>query len=255
MSERGVSAHDEIEPATGSTPGDASAGEPRHTKPSLDDPAYRAALVELLGVLAYGELMAFERLAEDAKLAPTLDDKTQLAAMAAAEFGHHTALRERIAELGADPAAAMRPFIAAIDAFHDYVAPADWLEGLVKAYVGDSLAADFYRVVATYLDDASAELITNVLADTGHAAFAIDRVRAAIAADPRVAGRLALWGRRIMGEALTQAQHIVADRESLLALLGGDVSGVCLDLAEVSRLFTRLSEAHSRRMSSLGLSA
>ena len=36
------------------------------------DPQYRAAVVDLLGALAYGELAAFERLAEDAKLAPTL---------------------------------------------------------------------------------------------------------------------------------------------------------------------------------------
>lgn len=252
MSERGVSAHDGIEPGQEDA---AAVSESPRAKPSLDDPAYRAALVELLGVLAYGELMAFERLAEDAKLAPTLDDKTALAALAAAEFDHHMALRDRMTELGADPAEAMRPFIAAIDAFHDYVAPADWLEGLVKAYVGDSLAADFYRVLASYLDEASAELITKVLADTGHAAFAIERVRAAIDADPRVAGRLALWGRRIMGEALTQAQHVVADRDALSALLGGGVSGVGLDLTEVGRLFTRLSEAHSRRMSTLGLSA
>ena len=36
---------------------------------AFDDPAYRAAAVDLLGVLAYGELTAFERIAEDAKLA------------------------------------------------------------------------------------------------------------------------------------------------------------------------------------------
>lgn len=37
------------------------------TKASAD-PQYRAAVVDLLGALAYGELAAFERLAEDAKL-------------------------------------------------------------------------------------------------------------------------------------------------------------------------------------------
>ena len=28
----------------------------------------------------------------------------------------------------------------------------DWLEGLVKAYVGDGIAPDFYREIATYVD-------------------------------------------------------------------------------------------------------
>ena len=52
------------------------------------DPQYRAAVVDLLGAIAYGEVSAFERLAEDSKLAPTLEDKIALAAMASAEFGH-----------------------------------------------------------------------------------------------------------------------------------------------------------------------
>ena len=46
------------------------------------DPEYRAAVIDLIGVLAYGELTAFERLAADAALAPTIDDKAALAGMA-----------------------------------------------------------------------------------------------------------------------------------------------------------------------------
>ena len=42
------------------------------------------ATVDLLGVLAYGELTAFERPASDARLAPTIGDKHALATMAAA---------------------------------------------------------------------------------------------------------------------------------------------------------------------------
>ena len=109
------------------------------------------AVVDLLGALAYGELTAFERLAEDAQLAPTLADKAALAGMAAAEFGHFERLPDRLAELGADPAEAMEPFVAALDAFHEQHPPEHWLEGLVKAYVGDGIAADFYREIAAFL--------------------------------------------------------------------------------------------------------
>ena len=35
----------------------------------------------------------------------------------------------------------------ALEAFHERTAPGDWLEGLVKAYVGDGIAEDFYREV------------------------------------------------------------------------------------------------------------
>lgn len=222
---------------------------------AFEDPSYLAAVVDLLGAIAYGEMSAFERLAEDAKMAPDLAAKAALARMASTEFGHFEALRDRLAELGATPYDAMLPFVAPFDAFHARTAPSDWLEGLVKAYVGDGLAADFYREVATFLDSGTRTLIVEALADAGHSEFVVDRVRRAIEDDPRVGGRLALWGRRLMGEALSQAQRVAAERDALSALLAGGVDRPGMDLAAIGRLFTRLTENHAQRMSALGLSA
>ncbi len=220
---------------------------------AFQDPVYRAAMVDLLGVIAYGEISAFERLAEDSKLAPSLEDKVALAAMASAEFGKVEPLHRRITELGADPFASMKPFRAAIDQFHLHTAPSDWLEGLVKAYVGDGLANDFYREIAAHLDPDTRDLVVSSVEDDGRAAFLIERVRQTIAADPPTGGRLALWGRRLMGEALTQAQRVAAERESLTALLAGGVDRPGLDLAAIGRMFTRLTERHAERMAELGL--
>ncbi|MDQ1711991.1 MAG: hypothetical protein QOE45_1441 [Frankiaceae bacterium] len=211
--------------------------------------ANRAAVVELLGALAYGELTAFERLATDSALAPTLTDKAELAAMAAAEFGHYDRLVRHLRELGVDPEAAMAPFVEALDEFHDLTAPSDWYEGLIKAYVGDGLAADFYREVAQVLDPATRDFVLDVLADTGHSSFAVDRVRAAIGADPAIAGRLALWARRLVGEALTQAQKVAVRNDALADLM--TESG---DLAEIGRMFARITDRHGERMAALGLS-
>ena len=219
---------------------------------------YTAAVVDLLGVLAYGELTAFERLADDASLAPTIADKAALAGMAAAEFAHFVLLRNRLQELGAEPEAAMAPFVAAISEFHARTAPSDWLEGLVKAYVGDGIAEDFYREVSSYVDPSTRALVLRVLEDTGHSEFAVDRVRAAIEAEPKVAGRLALWGRRLVGEALSQAQRVAAERDALSALLVGGLeqsAAAGTDLAEIGRMLTRLTENHTKRMAALGLSA
>jgi len=219
------------------------------------DPEYRAAVVDLLGVLAYGELTGFERLADDATFAPTIEDKAALAAMAVAEFGHFVTLRVRLGELGADPTEAMRPFVAALDEFHVRTAPSDWYEGLVKAYVGDGFATDFYREVAAYLDPGTRCLVLDVLQDTGHAQFAVDRVRRAIGQDGRLGGRLALWGRRLVGEALSQAQRVAAQRDELSSLIVGGVDRPGADLAEIGRMFTRLTEEHTRRMAALGLAS
>jgi len=220
---------------------------------ALNDPAYREAVVDLLAVIAYGELSAFERLVEDAKLAPSLVDKLALAQMAGAELAKVQPLVDRITELGSDPFAAMAPFHEALDEFHAHTAPADWYEGLVKAYVGDSLARDFYREIAAYLDPETRDLVVTSVVEGRHSEFAIDRIRHAIAAEPPLGGRLALWGRRIMGEALIQAQRVAADRDALTAFLVGGVDRPGMDLAALGRMFTRLTELHSERMGELGL--
>jgi hypothetical protein len=209
-----------------------------------------AATIDLLGVLAYGELTAFERLASDARLAPTITDKAALATMAAAEFAHFTRLRDHLTKLGVDPEEAMAPFVGPLDEFHDTTDPNDWLEGLIKAYVGDGLATDFYREVSAFVtDDDTRSLVLEVLKDTGQAEFAVARVREATSADPALAGRLALWARRLVGEALLQAQRVAVERDALTELLVGG-SG---DLAGIARLLTRLTDNHTARMQSLGL--
>jgi hypothetical protein len=207
-------------------------------------------VIDLLGLLAYASLVAFFRLSDDAALATSLADKAALAEMAVAEFGHFRLVRGQIEASHADPSTAMRPFVAAIDAFHARTAPSDWLEGLVKAYVGDGIAADFYRTVAEVLDAPTRSLVLAVLADTGSAEFATARVREAIEADPRVAGRLALWARRLVGEALGQAHRVAAEREPLARLLAG---GSAPQLGEIGRMFARLTDSHERRMAALGL--
>ena len=83
----------------------------------------------------------------------------------------------------------------------------------------------------------------------------VEKVLAATAADPRLRGRLALWGRRLMGEALTQAQRVAAERDALTALLAGGVDRPGLDLAAIGRMFTRLTDRHAERMEELGLSS
>jgi hypothetical protein len=206
------------------------------------------AAVDLIGVLAYGELGSFERHATDAAAAPTLSDKVQLAAMAATEYRHFADLCAFLQTNGHDPIAAMQPFTAALDAFHASMAPRDWLEGIMKAYVGDGITADFYREMSAYVDHQTAELVVAVVSDTQMSDYAVGRLREAISADPKVAGRLALWGRRLMGELIGQATLVAGSRPAISALF-------LQHAAEVDGLVNRLTVAHSRRMDALGLAS
>jgi tRNA-(MS[2]IO[6]A)-hydroxylase MiaE-like protein len=65
-----------------------------------------------------------------------------------------------------------------------------------------------------------------------------------------VAGRLALWGRRMVGETLSQAQRVAVDRAGLTTLLMGTEG---TDVVAVNRMFSRLIENHAARMRRLGL--
>ncbi|GAB3443831.1 ferritin-like domain-containing protein [Phycicoccus ginsengisoli] len=223
----------------------------------LADPLYRDAVADLLGVLAYGELTAFVRLAGDAEMSPTQPLKASVASLAVAEFRHYEMLVSRMADMGIDSEQSMAPFIAPIDAFHERTRPSTWLEGLVKAYVGDGIATDFYREIAAYVDPSTQELVHSAMADVGQADFVVKVVREAIKDDPKVAGRLALWGRRLVGEALSQAQQVAVERDALASLLVGGVGSdrPSADLAELGRMFARLTDEHTRRMGRLGLAA
>ncbi len=219
------------------------------------DPDYRLAVVDILGALAYGELTAFGRLAVDAELAPTLPQRAALGRQAAAEFQHFELLSTRLTELEADVTTAMMPFVPAVNVFHDRTRPSSWLEGLVKAYVGGGIAADFYREIATLLDPETQALVVEVLDDLGQGEFAVRTVRAAIAAQPAVAGRLALWGRRLVGEALSQAQAVAVERPTLSDLLIRSGLRGGADLVAIHEMFARITAAHTRRMAALGLAA
>jgi hypothetical protein len=218
--------------------------------------SYRAGVTDLLGLVAYGELAAFGRLAEDAAGAPTLADKVMTASMAATQFNHFEQVRDHLWQLDVDVMEAMTPFHAAFDAYHTQTRPHSWLEGLVTAFVGDGMAADFYREVAAYVDPKTRELVHEVLAESSQTDYIVGRVRQAISDEPAIAGKLALWGRRLVGEALSQAQRVAADRPTLTGLLSGSPHRAsATDLAAVGRMLTRLVENHALRMERLGLAS
>ncbi|MEW2593849.1 ferritin-like fold-containing protein [Micromonospora aurantiaca] len=210
---------------------------------SAPDPA----AADLFGLVAYGELLAFDRLAADARLAPDLHRRAALSEMAATEIAHYRWLTDRLAACGVTPEEAMAPYVEALRAYHDSTEPRDWAEAVTKAYVGDAITDDFLRGIADGLDGPDRTLLLDVLHDSRYAEFAAAEIRAAIEADPRAAGRLSMWARRLLGEALSQAGRVAAaDRGALVALIGrtgGDVPG----------LLRRLTEAHTARMTAVGL--
>ncbi|OBG33715.1 ferritin-like fold-containing protein [Mycobacterium sp. E3198] len=222
----------------------------------LDDPpasrlsADHPGVNELFAVLAYGEVAAFYRLTDEARMAPDLRGRISMASMAAAEMQHYELLRDALESRGVDVVAAMSKYVSALENYHRLTMPSTWLEALVKTYVGDALAADLYLEIADGLPDEVAGVVREALSETGHSQFVVAEVRAAVTASGKQRSRLALWSRRLFGEAITQAQYVLAEHDELVDLVVSGPGG----LGQLTAFFDRLQQTHDRRMRELGLS-
>lgn len=204
---------------------------------------------ELFAVLAYGEVAAFYRLTDEARMAPNLRGRINMASMAAAEMAHYELLRDALERRGVDVVAAMTKYAPALENYHRLTTPSTWLEALVKTYIGDALAADFYLEIADAMPDEVSDVVRAVLSETGHSQFVVAEVRAAVTASDRQRHRLALWSRRLLGEAITQAQYVLADHDELVDLVMSTGEG----LTQLAEFFDRLQNTHTSRMQELGL--
>jgi hypothetical protein len=204
---------------------------------------------QLFAVLAYGEVAAFYRLTDEARMAPNLAGRINMASMAAAEMNHYELLRDALARRGVDIVSSMTKYASALENYHRLTMPSTWLEALVKTYIGDALAADFYLEIADALPGEASDVVRAVLSETGHSQFVVAEVKAAVAASDRQRHRLALWSRRLLGEAITQAQYVLAEHDELVDLVVSSGEG----LGRLAEFFERLQNTHNRRVRELGL--
>jgi hypothetical protein len=212
-------------------------------------PADHPGVNKLLALLAYGEVAAFYRLTDEARMSPSLRGRIAMASMASAEMQHFELLRDAMTAKGVDIEQAMTGYVSPLENYHRLTTPSTWLEALVKTYIGDALAADFYREIADVLPDEIADVVRGVLAETGHSQFVVAEVRAAVAASGKQRNRLTLWARRLLGEAFTQAQYVLAEHDELTDLVVSGSGG----LGKLTDFFDRLQRTHAERMAELGL--
>jgi hypothetical protein len=201
-------------------------------------------LLPYLGQAAYVQLALFETLGHAVSVAPTAASKVAISRVAALALAKHHGLAAEIKRLGHEPGPVMAPFAARIDEYARTTLGADWYEMLVTAYLTAGLLGDFQLQLAQGLSaDARTRIILLLSGDDGHALL-VDELRAAIDTNPRLAPRLAMWGRRLVGDTLLIA------RSSLT-----NISDSHRNEARLEPAFTELIAAHTRRMDSLGLTA
>ncbi|WP_239073360.1 ferritin-like fold-containing protein [Sediminihabitans luteus] len=218
--------------------------------------------LDLLGLLAYTELTSFARLAASSEQAPAVRERLELARYAARAVQRQGQVLARIAELGGDPTARIAGFDGIYDDYEARTTPSTWWEGLLKGYVGHGIVDDFCRLAVDGLDEASRAVVLEVVLDSEADESAADELLRAAQADAAVASRLALWGRRLVGESLGVVQALLASRPGLARLIA---AGAARDAAErpgavqprtdQAWVLSRLTAEHTRRMGRLGLAA
>jgi hypothetical protein len=228
-----------------------------------------ADTVELLGLVAHLQHVAFNRLAEDAGVAPTAQ-QLALSRLAAAAVQRRDRVLTRVVELGGDPEQCLGAYARLMEDFDSRTQPSTWWERLLRTYVTEGVSDDFCRIAAATVDERSRTLLLEVLDDAAHADLAVAELETAGAQDEVLVSRLALWGRRLVGESLGVVQQVMTAHPAL----GRLVSRRAVEAAETAeaetpapdaavaaaeaapgKLFGELTAEHTRRMSRLGLTA
>ncbi|MBW3657835.1 MAG: ferritin-like domain-containing protein [Actinobacteria bacterium] len=208
------------------------------------------ATVELLGALTYGQLRAFETTARAVRHAPDARAADRIAEHAAREHQSYALLRDRLVELTDLGGAVMDRQKPLFDVFFDRAPVDDWLGACTFFGTGLPLAADFIREMAPSLDERTAAVVLDALADRdGFESYAIDCIREVVDAEPERMAEVKTHVADVLGRALTGFQAAAGETDALAVLLdpapGED--------DPTKRVVMTVLAGHRRRMHALGI--
>lgn len=223
----------------------------RSRRPNPDQIINRVGLNELtpelpkfLGQAAYLQLSFFESLSGAVIASPSTAAKAAVSKVAGEVLARHHALVSEIEKLGLKPAEAMQPFVEAIDEFQKRTRGKDWAEVLLAYYVEAGILDDGLISIAEGYDRSVSERIADILGDDDAIALVAGLLTAAIGENPRLSSRLALFGRRLVGDVLILARSALDLPENTAP-----------DDERLEPVLTELIADHTRRMDDLGLTA
>lgn len=205
---------------------------------------FAPSITPFLGLTAYLQLELYEASARAVAGAPNLQSKDVLARVAAVSLSKHQRLADEIRRRGHEPHLVMEPFTPVIDGYIERIDTLDWHQHVLSVYLVGGLFDDFFASLAQGLRDGYRSEAIAILSDTNGRDELRELLATEIAADPSIAHRLALWGRRLVGDTLLISRQVLAlsDQRPFVA-------------SEVEPVFTELIADHIRRMDRLGLTA
>jgi hypothetical protein len=213
-------------------------------------PDRRLATVELLGVLAYGQLRSFGAMSGAVRFAPDARAADRIAGFARREHDAYLLLHDHLAELTDLPTAAMDRQKGLFDQFFSRAPLDDWFGATVFFAFGIPLARDFMRTVVPMLDPTSGDVVLRTLQDRAEVeAAAIGLLRSELTSDA-LRERARSIVADLLGQALTSFQQAAGASDALSVLLGADDDEAS---SEVRQLAMGLLTAHRGRLVELRL--
>lgn len=201
-------------------------------------------LSRFLGQAAYLQLSFFESLSRAVTGSPTTASKEVVSRAAGMTLARHHALTAEIEKLGWVPAQAMESFVMPIDSFQSRTKGSDWAETLLAYYVEAGILDDGFVSIAQGFDRVHAQRVAEILGDNAATQLVAGLLATAIGDNPRLASRLALYGRRLVGDVLILARSALDLPENTAP-----------DDERLEPVLTELIADHTRRMDNLGLTA
>lgn len=205
---------------------------------------FAPGIMPFLGLVTYLQLELYEASSQAIAGAPDLKSKEVLARSAGRTLAKHQQFSDELRLRGREPHLVMMPYTPMIDQFLERINTPDWHQHVLSIYLVGGLFDDFFAQLARGLTDPFASTAIDLLSDDSSRTELQELLAEEIRSNPVIAGKLALWGRRLVGDTLLVSRDVL--------LLSENRSFVA---SVVEPVFTELISDHTRRMDKLGLTA
>lgn len=199
----------------------------------------------VLARAAYLELILFQELSDLVSDVAGLDAKQAVGQAASEAFERNEALLARIAESSGDPTPRLGRQAELLDHFAERVRGRNTEERLLSCYLMSGFLHDLFRALVEGLPGALRAKVEPLTRDEEEQELLWKLVQASCEGDETVDDRLAMWGRRIVGDAILLVRQMFE--------LGPETADDDREVAEA--FIARLVANHTRRMSALGMAA
>lgn len=223
----------------------------QHRVPVLGDRVLlsdvRPALVPFVGQALALELALVAKAGRVLEQAPSLEARVSLAEVVRVHATRAGAFARILESEDVETDAAIRPFTESTRDFSRAIDGADWYEQLLAIHVVSGLLEDFFVAVVPGLPEDDQDAMLRALRDESAHPHLVELLLEAIEGTPRLSDRMAVWGRRLVGDVLLQMYF---------AVNGPDATGRAVpSQARLEPAFNDIVASHTRRMDELGLTA